>query len=86
VVEHVVVERAAPSGNYPILTKTNYHDWAALMRVMLQARNLWDVVSEGTTTYVDDLNALEILSKAVAPELMGVVARKATAQDAWKML
>jgi hypothetical protein len=43
-------------------------------------------VSEGTTTYVDDLNALEILSKAVPPELMGVVARKATAQDAWKML
>jgi hypothetical protein len=50
VVEHVVVERAAPSGNYPILMKTNYHDWAALIRVMLQARNLWDAVSEGTTT------------------------------------
>jgi hypothetical protein len=41
------------------------------MRVMLQARNLWDAVSEGTTTYVDDRNALEILSNAVPPELMG---------------
>jgi hypothetical protein len=35
-----VVERVAPAGNFPVLTKTNYYDWAALMRIMLQARSL----------------------------------------------
>jgi hypothetical protein len=29
------VERVAPGGNFPVLTKTNYYDWAALMHVML---------------------------------------------------
>jgi hypothetical protein len=56
VFKHVVVERLAPSGNYLILTKTNYHDWATLMSVMLQARSLWVMVSEGTRNYVDDRN------------------------------
>jgi hypothetical protein len=81
-----VVERMAPLGNYPMLAKTNYFDWAALMKVMLQARNLWDVVSTGAGSFVDDWNALEVISKAVPPELMGVVASKATARDAWDML
>jgi hypothetical protein len=26
--------------NYPMLTKTNYGDWALMMKVMLQARGL----------------------------------------------
>jgi hypothetical protein len=35
VVERVTSERVAPVGNFPVLTKTNYYDWPALMRVML---------------------------------------------------
>jgi hypothetical protein len=31
------VERATPAENFLILTKMNYYDWAALIRVMLQA-------------------------------------------------
>jgi hypothetical protein len=49
VVERVALERIAPAGNFLMLTKTNYYDWAALMRVMLQARGLWDTVIMGTT-------------------------------------
>lgn len=56
------------------------------MRVMLQARGLWIAASEGTENYADDRNALEVISKAVPPELMGVVAGKATAKEAWSML
>jgi hypothetical protein len=69
-----------------MLTKTNYFDWAALMKVMLQARNLWDAVSTGAGSFVDDRNTLEVISKAVPPELMGAVASKAMARDAWDML
>jgi hypothetical protein len=56
------------------------------MKVMLQARNLWDAVSTGAGSFVDDRNALEVISKAVPPELMGAVASKATARDTWDML
>jgi hypothetical protein len=38
VVERVTSERVTPVGNFLVLTKTNYYGWAALMRVMLQAR------------------------------------------------
>jgi hypothetical protein len=51
VVERVTSERVAPAGNFLVLTKTNYYDWAALMRVMLQARGLWDAVIVGTTDF-----------------------------------
>jgi hypothetical protein len=38
-----VVARVATAGpaNYPILSKTNYHQWALLMRIKLKA--LWVV-------------------------------------------
>jgi hypothetical protein len=49
VVERVTSERVAPTGNFLVLMKTNCYDWAALMRVMLQARGLWDAVIAGTT-------------------------------------
>jgi hypothetical protein len=36
IIEQVVEKQVvAAAGNFPILTKTNYYDWAALMRVML---------------------------------------------------
>jgi hypothetical protein len=54
VVERVASEHVAPVENFPVLTKTNYYDWAALMRVMLQARGLWDAVIVGTTDYTED--------------------------------
>jgi hypothetical protein len=28
-------QERAPVGNFPVLMRTNYYDWAALMRVML---------------------------------------------------
>jgi hypothetical protein len=87
VVVERVVERIPPAaGNFPVLTKTNYYDWAALMRVMLQARGLWTAVSDGTDDFTEDRMALEVISKAVPPELMGTVASKATAKAAWDML
>jgi hypothetical protein len=68
------------------LTKTNYTEWSALMRVMLQGRHLWEAVSVGTGEFIDDRNALEALCKAVPPELQGVLANKATTKEAWDAL
>jgi hypothetical protein len=86
VVVERVVERVAPAGNFPVLSKTNYYDWAALMRVMLQARGLWDAVIEGTSDYTEDRLALEVISKAVPAELMGTMASKPSAKAAWESI
>jgi hypothetical protein len=42
------------SGQFPLLTKTNYTDWSLMIHVMLRARDLWTVVKEGTTDEVED--------------------------------
>jgi hypothetical protein len=40
-----VVEKVASTGpvSYPLLMKTNYNDWALLMKIKLEARLLWVV-------------------------------------------
>ena len=32
---------------FPMLTKTNYSDWALLMKVKLRARLLWTAIEKG---------------------------------------
>jgi hypothetical protein len=72
-----IVERATPAGNFPVLTKPNYYDWSALNRVMLQARGLW------TPDYTEDRMALEVITKAVPPELLGSTASKTSIKEVW---
>jgi hypothetical protein len=81
-----VIEQATMVTNFPVLTKVNYPDWSALMRVMLQERGLWLTVRVGTDDYTEDRMALEVLTKAVQPELMGTIANKASAKEVWDAL
>jgi hypothetical protein len=39
-----IVRDVGPGGGWPILTKTNYVEWAAVMRVRLQVRHMWEAV------------------------------------------
>ncbi|WVZ59800.1 LOW QUALITY PROTEIN: hypothetical protein U9M48_009898 [Paspalum notatum var. saurae] len=78
---HRVTKEISSSGSFPTLTRSNYYDWAACMRVMLQARGLWIAVSIGTDDLTEDRMALEVLTKAVPA--MGTIANKATAKIAW---
>jgi hypothetical protein len=84
VVVERVVDRAAPASNFPILSKTNYADWTAVMRVMLQVRVLWDAVNIGMMDFTEDRLALEALSRAVPLELSGTIAGKATTHITWE--
>jgi hypothetical protein len=40
----------------------------------------------GTTTYTEDRMALEVLTKAIPPELMRTIVNKATAKATWDSL
>jgi hypothetical protein len=81
-----VIERVAPADNFLILMKTNYCDWACLMRIMLQARGLWSAMSVGTFDYMEDHMALEVIFKAVPVEIMGSIESKPTAKVTWEVI
>jgi hypothetical protein len=74
------------SGQFPLLTKTNYADWAAMMKVLLRARGLWAVVKEGTMNEVEDQMAMEALLRGVPLEMAASLASKPTAKVAWDQL
>jgi len=69
--------------SYPTLTKTNYSDWAALMKVKLMARALWAAVDPGGVDPQEDMMALDVLASAVLSEMVAAIANKETAKDAW---
>lgn len=67
-----------------MLSPMNYADWTLLMKVMLEARQLWYAVSDGTPERETDRTAMECLLRSVPPEMLSTLASKATAKDAWE--
>jgi hypothetical protein len=89
--DRVVVEKVVSAGpvNYPLLTKTNYNDWALLMKIKLEARLLWAAVDPDDVDFQVDRMALGAICSVVPPELISTLAtmrigvdrvRKASAQ------
>jgi len=83
---HQVVRDGGGKDKYPILTKSNYYSWAALMKLKLQARGWWEAVTIGTADFIEDRNALEAITLGVPEELHDSIARKPTAKAAWEAL
>lgn len=78
-----VVHQSTGSVSYPMLTRTNYAEWAILMRVNMQAQGIWEPVEHGVVTEREDRCALAAFLRSVPPEMMRVIAAKDTARDAW---
>ena len=71
-------------GSWPMLNRTNYADWALLMQVMLEARQLWVAVNDGTPAREMDRLAMEYSLRSVPSEMLSTLAVKATAKEAWE--
>lgn len=85
----LVVQRVVKEGGsvtYPTLTRTNYSDWAVLMRVNLQAQGLWEAVDTGDVPFHEDRQALSAILRAVPAEMLRPLAEKDNAKDAWDAL
>jgi hypothetical protein len=74
------------SGQFPLLTKTNYSDWSAMMRIMLRARGLWAAVKEGANDEVENHMAMEALLRGVPIEMAASLASKPSTEAAWDQL
>ena len=68
-----------------MLTRSNYNEWALLMRVNLQAQGLWHAVKleEGETIeyWEDRLAFADILRPSVPPEMLVSLSTKRTTQS-----
>ena len=88
VVERIVEQ---PSANvvWPMLTRTNYPEWALVMEVNFQTLRVWDAVHLGINDdpdddeYHDDRQAMAGLLRSVPSELWSTLARKGTVKEAW---
>jgi hypothetical protein len=64
--QRVVREIGVGSANWPLLIKTNYTEWALIMKIKLQARNLWEAIEPGDVTLQEDRMALYVITSAAA--------------------
>jgi hypothetical protein len=63
------VRDVGPGGGWRTLTNTNYVEQAAVMRVRLQVRHMWEAVRYGDVDYYEDRRALDALIAAVPSEM-----------------
>ena len=78
-----VVRDIGPGAGWPTLTKTNYVEWAALMKIRLQVRHMWEAVWYSDVSFDEDRRALDALIAAVPLEMQFSLTQKRTAKEAW---
>jgi hypothetical protein len=78
-----IVRDVGPDDGWPNLTKTNYVEWAVVIRVRLQVWHMWEAVRYGDVDYYEDRRALDALIAAVPSEMQFSLSKKWTAKEAW---
>jgi hypothetical protein len=84
-----VVERSSANVAWPMLTRTNYLEWALLMEVNYQKLHVWDAVDIGIDEdpdedeYQQDRQAMACLLRSVPSEMWGTLGRRRTMKEAW---
>jgi hypothetical protein len=78
-----IIRDVGPDGGWPTLIKINYVEWAAVMRIRLQVRHMWEAVRYDNVDYYEDRWTLDALIAAVPPEMQFSLSKKRTAKEAW---
>ena len=87
VVVREIVRETAISGSvpitFPMLTRSNYSEWALIMECNLHAASLWAPMEDDLVERKEDRKAVAALVRAMPPEMHGMLAAKASAKEAW---
>ena len=87
VIHRMVREGWGGPTNYPVLTKTNYNDWALVMKIKLEAKCLWGAIEpSGVIERHVDRMALDAICSAVPSEMISTLAVKESAKEAWESI
>jgi len=72
---------------WPMLTRSNYMEWAMLMQINYEALEIWDVIDPGTNPKrAHDRQAMGALMRSVPNEMWGTLGAKKTVKEAWEMV
>jgi len=66
-----------------MLTKTNYAEWSAMMKVMLRPCGLWEAVNFVDVPEHEDMMAMEAICKSVPADMVVSMSNKESAKAAW---
>jgi hypothetical protein len=69
--------------SWPTLTKTNYTEWAILMRVKLQGAGLWEAVDIDDAPGRQERQAFSAILSSVPMEMVQLLVVKDNAKLAW---
>jgi hypothetical protein len=78
----IIVRDIGPGGGWSTLTKTNYVEWATVMRIRLQVWHMWEAVRYGNIDYYEDRRTLDALIAAIPPEMQFSLFKKWTIKEA----
>jgi hypothetical protein len=85
-VTEVRTVREVGSTTWPMLTRTNYGDWAVHMKWKLCARRWWAAVETGGANEDAEVGAMEALLASTPPEYHQSIGAKGNAKDTWELL
>jgi hypothetical protein len=77
-----VIHEVGGGSSYPTVTKTNYYDWALLMKVKLKAWALWSIIEDGGTNQQEEMMAFDALCGTVPSETVPMITKKEMAKEA----
>ncbi|CAN6381799.1 unnamed protein product [Urochloa humidicola] len=80
----VVAVASTDTVELPLLTKANYHEWSLVMKVPLEAMELWDAVEADCKECAKDRPALAAVLHAVPSEMKVELAVKKSVKEAWE--
>jgi hypothetical protein len=86
VVIQMVIREVGDRSSYSALIKTNYSDWALLMKVKLKTRALWSVIENSSADQQEQMMALDALCGTVPPGMMPTIAKKEMAKEVWDVI
>ena len=85
IVRETVVSGSVPI-TFPMLTRSNYSEWALIMECNLHAASLWAPMEDDLIERKEDRKAVAALMRATPPEMHGMLAAKASAKEAWEAI
>jgi len=80
------VKEIGASVQYPMLTRSNYTEWAMMMQVNMEAQGIWYAIKpeeDEAVEYCDDHQAMAAILRSVPTEMLSSLRSKKTAQAAW---
>lgn len=79
-----VVRESGTNLSFPMLTRTNYNDWALMMEVNLQAASLRDTSEDDTVSRKEDREAMAALIPSTPLENHNMLAEKMIAKEVFR--